>query len=338
MGATGKKMSSFLLTHYTDNYFGIYQNNIIKMWEQFRILEFPYIIWFIIIGGIFLISSSNLVYMLSTTAVYTNFLLGGCYNWLFAFVPIKRYSNTETDKEKIIKENKNKSGIYMFENNLNDKRYVGSSDNLKRRFLEYFNENYLLKNKSMAICCALLKHGHSNFSLIILEYCLVAELLIREKHYQKTFKPEYNIAKEPGAPMSGRTHSDETKKIMSDAKQGISGENHPMYGKNHTDESKKIMSDAKQGITGENHPRFGQNHSEETKKQISDALVGNTNSTNQPNSQVIEVTDIKNNTTIYYDSINEAARALNIHHSRIVKYFANNQQKPYKGQYTFKKL
>ena len=36
--------------------------------------------------------------------------------------------------------------------------------------------------------------------------------------------------------MSGRTHSDETKIIMSDVKKG---ENHPMYGKNHTEESKK---------------------------------------------------------------------------------------------------
>jgi hypothetical protein len=31
-------------------------------------------------------------------------------------------------------------------------------------------------------------------------------------YYQKTFKPEYNIAKEPGAPFSGRKHSEETKK------------------------------------------------------------------------------------------------------------------------------
>jgi len=31
MGAMGKKMSYFLLTQYADNYFGIYQNNIIKM-------------------------------------------------------------------------------------------------------------------------------------------------------------------------------------------------------------------------------------------------------------------------------------------------------------------
>ena len=34
----------------------------------------------------------------------------------------------------------------MFENTINGKAYIGSSYNLKRRFLEYFNENYLLKN------------------------------------------------------------------------------------------------------------------------------------------------------------------------------------------------
>jgi len=55
-------------------------------------------------------------------------------------------------------------------------------------------------------------------------------------------------------------------------------------------------------------------------------------------SQQIEVTDKKNNQTTTYDSIREAARALNINHSSIAMYFANNQQKPYKGRYIFKKL
>ena len=55
-------------------------------------------------------------------------------------------------------------------------------------------------------------------------------------------------------------------------------------------------------------------------------------------SQIIQVTDIKNNTTICYDSINAAARALNINQSVIKMYFIRNQQKPYKGQYTFTKL
>ena len=54
--------------------------------------------------------------------------------------------------------------------------------------------------------------------------------------------------------------------------------------------------------------------------------------------QVIEITDIKNNITTSYDSMSEAARALNIDKSVINKYFSNNQQKPYKARYTFKKI
>jgi len=56
-------------------------------------------------------------------------------------------------------------------------------------------------------------------------------------------------------------------------------------------------------------------------------------------SQQIEVTDIKNNITTSYDSIHEAARALNIsNHQAITNYFRQNQKKPYKGRYTFKKI
>ena len=98
-------------------------------------------------------------------------------------IPIKSYSNAEADKAKILKENTNKSGIYMFQNSKNGQRYIGSAENLKRRFNEYFNINYLLRNQSMAICCALIKHEYPNFSLTIIEYCEVSELLIREKYY-----------------------------------------------------------------------------------------------------------------------------------------------------------
>ena len=147
----------------------------------------------------------------------------------------------------------------------------------------------------MYICRAWLKHGYSNFSLTIIEYCEVSELLTKEKYWVKLFNPEYNIIQDPTVPpMSGRKHSDKSK------------------------------------------------------TKISDALVGNTNGfkKSQPRpegagspSQAIEVTDKKNNTTTSYDSISEAARALNIpNHSIILNYILRNQQKPYKGRYTFKKL
>ena len=186
-------------------------------------------------------------------------------------VPIRTYNNSDLDKLDILKENKGKSGVYQWENSINNKRYIGSSENLNRRFSEYFNVNYLLKNYSMAICCALLKYGYTNFSLIILEYCEPSKCLIREKHYWDLFNPEYNIAKDPTAPMSGRKHLDETKKILSDSNKGS---NNPFFGKNHSDEVRKIISEAK---LGEKHPRFGKNHSEETLKKMSIAQMGNSN-------------------------------------------------------------
>jgi len=70
----------------------------------------------------------------------------------------------------------------------------------------------------MYICRALKKHGYSNFSLIILEYCEPAKCIEREKYYIDLLGSEYNIFKNPTLPpMSGRNHSEETKTIMSDA-------------------------------------------------------------------------------------------------------------------------
>ena len=52
-------------------------------------------------------------------------------------------------------------------------------------------------------------------------------------------------------------------------------------------------------------------------------------------SQVIEVTDIKNNTTISYNSISEAARVLNCNESSIRSNLKSNSKKPYKNIYMF---
>lgn len=80
----------------------------------------------------------------------------------------------------------------MWKNKINAKRYIGSSQNLRKRFKEYFNTNHLLINTCMNICKALKKHGHSNFELTILEYCEPSKCLEREAFYQKKLNPEYN--------------------------------------------------------------------------------------------------------------------------------------------------
>jgi hypothetical protein len=188
-------------------------------------IEFLLIVLFTLIGGIFWISCLDDPFLLC------------------AIIPIKIYPNAEADKAKIFKENKNKSGIYMWINRNNGKEYIGSAMNLSERLSFYYSfkamENYLKKNKSY-IYNAILKQGHSNFSLIIIEYCDKEKCLKREGYYQQTLNPEYNLAKEPGAPMSGRKHLEETKTIMSEAKKG---ENNYNFGRTFSDETKQIMSD-----------------------------------------------------------------------------------------------
>jgi len=199
----------------------------------------------------------------------------------------------------------------MWKNSNNGKCYIGSAVDLSNRLLFYYSfkaiENSLKKSQSH-IYKAILKHGHGNFSLTILEYCSPEQCIQREDYYLCSLPHEYNILPKAGSRL-GHNHSDKTKKQISDS---MTGENHPMYGKNHTEETKTIISKAKKGQSrpeGAGSP-----------------------------SQAIEVTDIKNNTTISYDSISEAAKALNIKQSTITSYILRNQKKPYIGIYTFKKV
>jgi len=59
----------------------------------------------------------------------------------------------------------------------------------------------------MPFCRALFKYGYSNFSLEILEYCLVSDLLKREDYYIKQLKPDYNILQEAGSSL-GYKHTE----------------------------------------------------------------------------------------------------------------------------------
>lgn len=89
-------------------------------------------------------------------------------------VPIVSYSNAGKDKHIIYKDNKNKSGIYRWNNLVTGKSYVGSAKSLNNRFSIYYSNKclkYRLNQGSSIIISALLKYGHSNFSLDILKYC-----------------------------------------------------------------------------------------------------------------------------------------------------------------------
>ena len=79
----------------------------------------------------------------------------------------------------------------------------------------------------MYICRALLKHGYSNFSLSIIEYCSIKEIYKREDYYLNLLDPEYNILQKAGSSL-GYKHSEEARKKMSIAR---TGEKNPMLKK-----------------------------------------------------------------------------------------------------------
>lgn len=66
------------------------------------------------------------------------------------------------------------------------------------RFYVYFNLAKLTRKKSN-IYSALLKHGYSNFSLEILEYCEKTDVLSREQYFIDLLIPEYNMLKLAGS-------------------------------------------------------------------------------------------------------------------------------------------
>jgi len=103
-------------------------------------------------------------------------------------VPAKYYPNSETSKDQILSDNQNKAGIYMWKNTQNGKYYIGSAVDLPKRLQFYYSNSSMeaiLKRSQSHLCSAILKHGRSNFSLEIIEYCEPDKCLEREGFYLK---------------------------------------------------------------------------------------------------------------------------------------------------------
>ena len=205
------------------------------------------------------------------------------------------YSNIDTDKSKILSENKGKAGIYQWTHLESGKFYIGSAVDLSKRLKDYFSKAHLERSKTRYINNAILSHGYSAFSLSILEYIDISNLskketrkliLSREQFYFDCMESEYNILKIAGSSL-GYIHTEETKLKMSEA---LIGENHPqgMLGKSHTIETILKISKAQKdinktgenhhmfGITGEKHHLFGKSHSAESIAKMSLAHSGKT--------------------------------------------------------------
>lgn len=161
--------------------------------------------------------------------------------------------------------------IYILRNKINHEVYIGQTwQSLEDRW--NYGHGY---HGCIKIDRAIIKYGKDNFYYEILITCISQE----EADYWETYYIEkfdsvnngYNICSSGNGCMTGRKHTEESKKKMSQNRKGkLSGENNPFYGKHHTEETKKILSEKLSG----SQTWLGKTHTEESKKKISQAGLG----------------------------------------------------------------
>jgi len=94
----------------------------------------------------------------------------------------------------------NKCGIYKIVNIKTSKFYIGSSDNIDKRWKRHISELKKRKHHSVYLQRSFNKHGKTNFMLQIIELCNKKELLNIEQKYLDDLKPwnnsvGYNVSK-----------------------------------------------------------------------------------------------------------------------------------------------
>jgi len=200
----------------------------------------------------------NLDYSVTITRSYSN-LSNGVEDRTKNLKAEKVYNSLKEDRVKILKEQRDKSGVYCLINKINRHAYIGSSINLASRMRNYLNNTFLKskQNVNMPIARALLKYNQSNFTLLILEYIEPESLTLRETFYITHVIPYYNVLKK-GYSSLGYKHTEETKKLLSELAKN----------RTHSDKTKGLIARA---LTGENNPFYNKTHSIETKIRMVEA-------------------------------------------------------------------
>ena len=215
-----------------------------------------------------------------------------------------------------------KSGIYVIENLINGRKYVGQGNNLDKRMNEYHAN-------SKALNAAMDKYGKDNFNRYVIEYCSIEELDERERYWIKelrshTSEKGYNISWGGHSPMRGISPSIETRKKLSMSRIGT----HP------SDETREKMSIAKAGkprseevkekmrITrkGENNSFYGMHHSDETKEKMRLAKIGT-----HPSEEAKKARDKATNSDEYKKKQRDSHTGL--HHSDVTRKKMSETQK-----------
>ena len=161
-------------------------------------------------------------------------------------------------------------GIYMIQNLVNGKIYIGQAVDIERRWVEHKKGLRGNKNKpNKHLQNAWNKYKEDNFEFTVICECDESQLNTMEEYYifeLMTYDDDIGYNKTYGG--EGGRPTEETKEKLSKANKG----------KHHSEETKEKMSENHANYKGENHPFYGKHHSEETKEKLSKSLKGKTRS------------------------------------------------------------
>lgn len=191
-------------------------------------------------------------------------------------------------------------GIYCIENIKNNKKYIGKSCHIEKRFRDHRKELNENKHINEYLQRSWIKYGESSFIFYIIEICEKNNEILsdREMFWVKVFDSKnngYNLT--DGGNGGGMNPTLETREKRSKSSMGRKAWN---KGIPHTEETKQKISESCKGkviskesiqkriektkgvkrpnITGENNPMYGvkspmtgRKHSEESKKKMSDS-------------------------------------------------------------------
>lgn len=123
------------------------------------------------------------------------------------------------NKQKYFSEKQKGGVVYKITNEVDGKFYIGSTNNLIKRYYTHIHDIRSGKNTCVKLIRAVSKYGEENFKFEIVCECPTNEVLKTEQEYIDSLKPHYNVAKIAGSNLGiKRTEEVKLKKSASQKK------------------------------------------------------------------------------------------------------------------------
>ena len=159
------------------------------------------------------------------------------------------------------------SGIYKIVNRIDGKYYVGSSQDIGKRWKSHVNELKRNRHWNIHLQRSWNKYGNENFKFVICKECPVYRLFEceQEELNRITVETSYNINLSSFSPMRGKHHSKDSKLKLSISHKGkLRSEEHRL----------NLSKSLKGKYVGKLHPQFGKQLSLQHKLKISKSNSG----------------------------------------------------------------